>query len=102
MNQGSNFMFQTFNLSRGIRIMRFSFNAPLFVSKRDLIVMSRTVREKNGEIWSVSCSVLHGPSLVDCPEVNGYVRAKLMFGGTIIKPITEESCEVTYILASGM
>ncbi len=82
----------------GIACTQFKLKAPMFVSARDLIVSGRTLYKPDGAVWIVSCSVEHDRA--PKPGSGGFVRAELKFGGTIIEPLDENSCRVTYTLAS--
>lgn len=82
----------------GIACTHFKLKAPMFIAPRDLLASGRTLYKPDGAIWIVSSSVEHDKA--PAAGSDGYVRAELKFGGTIIEPMPDSTSRVTYLLAS--
>jgi START domain/Integral peroxisomal membrane peroxin len=64
-------------------------------SARDMCLVSRTMYQENGEMWTFSASIDHP----DCPPQAKIVRGHLLFGCSHIRPIDDKTSEVIYTVA---
>jgi hypothetical protein len=93
-NQNGFEVLQTYN--ENVRVVWQGFQTPGFISNRDFVYLS-TKHSPNSSDHSIiisSCSI----DREDCPPKKGYVRAKLLLSGFVIKPVDDNSCDVDYLV----
>lgn len=82
--------------NENVRVVWQGFQSPGFISNRDFVYLST----KHPPHSSDNCIIISSCSIDrdDCPPKKGYVRAKLLLSGFVIKPVDDKSCNVDYFV----
>ncbi len=84
-------------VSEDCRVLYDSYNRIWPTAPRDFCSVALVERHVDGSVVMANRSVQHP----DCPEVDGVVRANVMLGGIVLKPLPESNYEhshITYLM----